>query len=72
MNLHAQFRAAEHSADFTLLISAYDHDSPTKSTDGHNVCTVASLSIDDPQLQEKLRLIAQAYRMGARFGKENP
>lgn len=64
MNLHAQILAAKDSADFTLLISA-------TGDDGRNVATVASISIDDPNLSARLRDIAQAFRMGARFGKEN-
>jgi hypothetical protein len=63
MNLHAQIMPAVESADFRLLISAI-------GDDGRNVATIASISIDDPNLQVRLRDIAQAFRMGARFGKE--
>lgn len=63
MNLHIQVLPAADTADFRLLISATDDT-------GANVATVGSLDIDDPQLSEKLRLVAQAFRMGTRFGKE--
>lgn len=62
LNLHAQFMPAPETADFTLLISA--------TGESGNIATIASLSIDDPNLQGRLRDIAQAFRMGARFGKE--
>jgi hypothetical protein len=61
MNLHAQFMMAENSADFRLLVSAVDEQ-------GTNVATIESFDVDDPNLGEKLRLIAHSYRMGARFG----
>jgi hypothetical protein len=54
--------AAEDSADFTLLVSVVGND-------GQNVATIASLSIDDPHLGERLRDISRAFRMGARFGR---
>jgi hypothetical protein len=63
MNLHAQVMAAPDTADFTLLISAV-------GDSGENVATIASLSIDAPDLQVRLRDICQAYRMGARFATE--
>ena len=63
MNLHAQIMAAERSADFILLVSAV-------GDDGKNLATVARLDIDDPNLQVRLRDIAQAFRMGARFGRD--
>lgn len=63
MNLHAQILAAEDSADFTLLISAVDKE-------GTHVATITSMSIDDPNINTRLRDISQAFRMGARFGKE--
>lgn len=63
MNLHAQFMEAPNTADFRLLISVEGpHD---------NLATVTSISIDDSQLQSRLRDIAQAFRMGARYGQEN-
>ena len=62
LNLHAQLLVAEDSADFNLLISA---------TGPHgNLATIGNLSIDDPELGPKLRLITQAFRMGARYGNE--
>lgn len=64
MNLHAQFLEAKDSADFRLLVSVVGED-------GSNGATIASMSVDDPRLGERLRDIAQAYRMGARFGKES-
>jgi hypothetical protein len=64
MNLHCQIIAAADTADFRLLISA-------TNDVGLNVATIASMPIDDPNLQTRLRDISQAYRMGARFGKES-
>jgi hypothetical protein len=63
LNLHAQFMVAEDTADFRLLLSATDDR-------GNNVATIESFNIDDPNLQDKLRVVTQAFRMGARFGKE--
>lgn len=63
MNLHAQFIEAVDTADYTLLISGTDEN-------GNNACTIASMKVDDPNLQVRLRDICQAYRMGARYGKE--
>jgi hypothetical protein len=62
LNLRADFLANQESADFRLLISAADGD--------NHLATITSISIDDPDLQGRLRDIAQAYRMGARYGKE--
>jgi len=63
VNLHIQVTAAEGSADFNLLVSAV-------GDDGRNVATITSMSVDDPNLQVRLRDIAQAFRMGARFGRD--
>lgn len=63
LNLHLQVQVDEDSADFHLLISA---------TGPHgNLATIGNLSIDDPELGPKLRLITQAFRMGARHGNES-
>jgi hypothetical protein len=63
MNLHIQVLPAKGTADFRLLVSA-------TGEGGENVATIASMSIDDPDLQTRLRDIAQAFRMGARYGRE--
>lgn len=65
MNLRADFTAAPHSADFRLLISAV-------GKDGTYLATIASIPLkdDDPTISTQLRHIAQAFRMGARFGRE--
>lgn len=62
LNLRADFLANTDSADFRLLISAADGDTYRG--------TICSISLDDPTLQTQLRNIAQAYRMGIRYGKE--
>lgn len=63
MNLHLQVVPAADSADFRLLVSA--------TGPSGNIATIASISIDDPQLNIRLRDIAQAFRMGTRFGVES-
>lgn len=64
LNLHAQVMAAKDSADYKVLVSSTD-------TDGTNSSTIADLPIDE-NLGPALRLIAQSYRMGARFGNAEP
>lgn len=63
LNLHAQVSAKDDSADFSLLVSATDED-------GQNTATIASIHVDDPNLGQRLRDIAQAYRMATRYGRE--
>lgn len=65
MNLRIEMVAAHDTADFSLLVSATE---PGLAGYTENVATIASLSVDDPELGPKLRLIAQAFRMGARHG----
>lgn len=63
LNLRADLRVAAESADFRLLISA-------AGENGSYLATIADISIDDPTLGTQLRNITQAFRMGARYGKE--
>jgi len=63
MNLHIQVLPAKDTADFRLLVSAVGEG-------GENLATIASMDVSDPDLQTRLRDICQAFRMGARFGRE--
>lgn len=54
---------AEDSADFRLNFQVVD-------STGQPVAEVGTLDVGDPQLQDKLRLMSQAFRMGLRKGVE--
>jgi hypothetical protein len=64
MNLSAWVMASPTTADFRLLVMV-------RENNGTAGATIATLSIDDPNLQVRLRDICQAYRMGAKFGKDD-
>lgn len=63
LNLHAQFTGPDGFAYDRLLISAHDEQ-------GEPLATIGSVMLTDPNLGDRLHQIAQAYRMGTRFGKE--
>jgi hypothetical protein len=64
MNLSAWIMEARDSADYSLLVMV-------RNEDGTPGATIASISVDDPNIGPRLRDISQAFRMGARFGKES-
>lgn len=64
MKLIAYFVQHENTAGFILLVTVIDDEGMPKAT-------IASIEGDDPNMQERLGDICQAYRMGVKFGRDD-